>query len=192
MEASSSAHHWPRNLQALALKPRIISAQRVEPYRSGGCRRQKRRQRRGSDRLEDATSELGTLARLTLQRAQGQWRELDDHLACCDERVAVHGQSNAAVKAVATLSGIGPVTASAVSLQQSVSDVKQFENGAQFGAWVGFTPRQRSNGGKNNLSGITKRGDTYPRTVPIQGANSGVTFIRNDSTCEVPGLFVPS
>lgn len=112
--------------------------------------------------LKDATNELGTLARLTLQRTQGQWRELD-------ERIAAHGQSNAAVKAVATLSGIGPVTASAVSLQQSVSDVKQFENGAQFGAWVGLTPRQRSNGGKNNLSGITKRGDTYPRTLLIQG-----------------------
>ena len=51
------------------------------------------------DVLEDATNELGTLARLTLQRAQGQWRELDEHLAWCDERIAAHGQANAAVKA---------------------------------------------------------------------------------------------
>lgn len=34
-----------------------------------------------SEVLEDATNELGTLARLTLQRAQSQWHELDEHLA---------------------------------------------------------------------------------------------------------------
>ena len=37
MEASSSAHHWARQLAALGLDPRIISAQLVEPYRSQGA-----------------------------------------------------------------------------------------------------------------------------------------------------------
>ena len=125
-----------------------------------------------SEVLEDASNELGALARHTLQRAQGQWRELDEHLAWCDERIAAHGQSNQAVKAAATLMGIGPVTASAVIA--TVGDFKQFKNGAQFGAWIGLTPRQRSSGGKNNLGGITKRGDTYLRTLLIQGAKSAV------------------
>ena len=40
-----------------------------------------------SEVLEDASNELGALARLTLQRAQAQWHELDEHLAWCDERV---------------------------------------------------------------------------------------------------------
>jgi transposase len=124
------------------------------------------------DVLEDAGNELGMLARLTLQRAQAQWHELDEHLAWCDERIAAHGQSNAAVKAAATLLGIGPVTASAVVA--TVGDFKQFRCGAQFGAWIGLTPRQRSSGGKNNLGGITKRGDTYLRTLLIQGAKSAV------------------
>ena len=35
-------------------------------------------------------------------------------------------------------------------------------------------PRQRSSGGKNNLGGITKRGDTYLRTLLIQGAKLAV------------------
>ena len=124
------------------------------------------------DVLEDAGNELGTLARLTLQRAQSQWNELDEHLAWCDERIAAHSQANAAVKTAATLLGIGPVTASAVVA--TVADFKQFRNGAQFGAWIGLTPRQRSSGGKNNLGGITKRGDTYLRTLLIQGAKSAV------------------
>ena len=125
-----------------------------------------------SEVLEDASNELGTLARLTLQRAQSQWHELDAHLAWCDERIAAHAKDNAAVKAAATLLGIGPVTASAVVA--TVGDFRQFRNGAQFGAWIGLTPRQHSSGGKNNLGGITKRGDTYLRTLLIQGAKSAV------------------
>ena len=92
--------------------------------------------------------------------------------AWCDERIAAHAADNAAVKAAATLLGIGPVTASAVVA--TVGDFKQFKNGAQFGAWIGLTPRQHSSGGKNNLGGITKRGDTYLRTLLIQGAKSAV------------------
>lgn len=125
-----------------------------------------------SDVLEDASNEMGTLARLTLQRAQSQWRELDEHLAWCDERIAAHAKGNDAVKAAATLLGIGPVTASAVVA--TVGDFKQFKNGAQLSAWIGLTPRQRSSGGKSNLGGITKRGDTYLRTLLIQGAKSAV------------------
>jgi transposase len=239
MEASSSAHHWARKLNALGLEARIISAQLVRPYRSQGatgkndandaaaiCEAASRptmrfipvksveqqsmlcvhRLREGikedrtacinrvrgllaefglvfpqgarelqgklSEVLEDAGNELGTLARLTLQRAQSQWSELDAHLAWCDERIAAHGQHNAAVKTAASLLGIGPVTASAVVA--TVGDFKQFNNGAQFGAWIGLTPRQHSSGGKNNLGGITKRGDTYLRTLLIQGAKSAV------------------
>jgi len=125
-----------------------------------------------SEVLEDATNELGALARLTLQRAQAQWHELDEHLAWCDERIEAHAKDNAAVKTAATLMGIGPVTASAAVA--TVGDFKQFKNGAQFGAWIGLTPRQRSSGGKNNLGAITKRGDTYLRTLLIQGAKSAV------------------
>lgn len=76
------------------------------------------------------------------------------------------------MKTAATLLGIGPVTASAVVA--TVSDFKQFRSGVQFGAWMGLVPRQHSSGGKNNLGGITKRGDTYLRTLLIQGAKSAV------------------
>ena len=68
--------------------------------------------------------------------------------------------------------GVGPVTASATVA--TVGDFRQFKNGSQFGAWLGLTPRQNSSGGKNNLGGITRRGDMYLRTLLIQGAKSVV------------------
>ena len=133
-----------------------------------------------SDTLEDASNEMNTLARLCVQQAQTQWRELDAHIAWCDERIAAHANDNADVKKAATLMGIGPVGASAAVA--TVGDFKQFSHAAQFGAWIGLTPRQHSSGGKNNLGGITKRGDNYLRSLLIQGAKSAVmtTHKRSD------------
>ena len=124
------------------------------------------------DVLEDAENELGGIARMALQRAQAQWAELDAHLAWCDERIAAHLKTDASAAQAQQLMGVGPITASAVVA--TVGDFKQFRNGPQFGAWLGLTPRQNSSGGKNNLGGITRRGDTYLRTLLIQGAKSVV------------------
>ena len=124
------------------------------------------------DAIEDASNELGTLARLALQRPWAQWQELDEHLAWCDERIAGHLKADAQARQAEQLLGVGPVTASAVVA--SVGDFHQFKNGAQFGAWLGLVPRQNSSGGKTNLGRITKRGDTYLRTLLIQGAKSAV------------------
>ena len=124
------------------------------------------------DVIEDASNELGGLARLALQRAWAQWQELDAHLGWCDERIGAHLKADAQARQAEQLMGVGPVTASAVVA--TVGDFKQFKNGAQFGAWLGLVPRQNSSGGKNNLGAITKRGDMYLRTLLIQGAKSAV------------------
>lgn len=125
------------------------------------------------DVMEDATNELGGLARLALQRAWEQWQELEAHLQWCDQRIGAHLKDNQQVRQAKQLMGVGPVTASA--MVATVGDFKQFKNAAQFGAWLGLTPRQNSSGGKNNLGRITKRGDPYLRTLLIQGAKSIVT-----------------
>jgi transposase len=125
-----------------------------------------------SDVLEDASHEMNTLARLVVQQAQQHWQQLDAHIAWCDQRIAAHATDNPAVKKAATLMGIGPITASAVVA--TVGEFKQFRHGAQFGAWIGLVPRQHSSGGKNQLGRITKRGDTYLRSLLIQGAKSAV------------------
>lgn len=124
------------------------------------------------DAIEDASNELGGLARLALQRAWVQWQEIDAHMDWCDERIAAHRKTNEQVRQAEHLIGVGPVTASAAIA--TVADFRQFKNGAQFGAWLGLTPRQNSSGGKNKLGAITKRGDTYLRTLLIQGAKSAV------------------
>lgn len=124
------------------------------------------------DVVEDASNDIAGMARLVLDRAQAQWQEIEAHIQWCDERIAAHKKDDEQVQRAAELKGVGILTASAVVA--TVGDFKQFSNGAQFGAWLGLTPRQNSSGGKTSLGGITKRGDTYLRTLLIQGAKSVV------------------
>lgn len=122
--------------------------------------------------LEDADNELSGTARLVLQEAFEQWRQLDEHLLWCDRQVGQHVRSTPQARRAAKITGIGELGAS--GLVASVGDFGQFKNGAQFGAWLGIVPSQHSSGGKTNLGRITKRGDDYLRTLLIQGAKSAV------------------
>lgn len=102
--------------------------------------------------IEDASNELAGMARLVIERAQSQWAELDAHIAWCDARIAAHIKQDEHARQAMQLMGVGPVSASA--LVATVGDFKQFKDGAQFGAWLGLTPKQNSSDGKNNLGGI--------------------------------------
>lgn len=123
-----------------------------------------------SDVIEDASNDIASMARLVLQRAQEHWREIDAHIKWCDQRVADHLKVDEQVQRAAELMGVGVITASA--LVATVGDFRQFRNGAQFGAWLGLTPKQNSSGGKSCLGSITKRGNDYLRTLLIQGAKA--------------------
>ncbi|MDO8261683.1 MAG: IS110 family transposase [Gallionella sp.] len=125
-----------------------------------------------TDMLEDASNDLSGLARLVIDEAYSHWKEIEERIKWCDQRISAHIKDDAQARAAKELMGVGPVTASAVVA--TVGDFKQFKNGAQFGAWLGLTPRQNSSGGKNSLGGITKRGDMYLRMLLIQGAKSAV------------------
>ena len=77
-------------------------------------------------------------------------------------------RGNEASRKLEEIPGIGPITASA--LVASIGDAKSFDNGRQVAAWLGLVPKQHSSGGKSTLLGISKRGDSYLRTLLIHGA----------------------
>jgi Transposase IS116/IS110/IS902 family len=62
----------------------------------------------------------------------------------------------------------------AAALVATVGDAKHFANGRQMAASLGLTPKQHSSGGKNRLLGISKRGDSYLRSLLIHGARSAI------------------
>ena len=70
--------------------------------------------------------------------------------------------------------GIGPLTASV--FVATIGSVDAFKNGRKLAAFIGLVPRQQSTGGKQNLLGISKRGDSYLRMLLIHGARAVIRF----------------
>jgi transposase len=122
------------------------------------------------DILEDGENDLPGVFRQLLQRLGDHLKELDRQVGELEGQIRSWHRDNEASKKLATIPGIGPITASA--LVASIGDAKSFENGRQFAAWIGLVPRQHSSGGKQVLLGISKRGDTYLRTLLIHGARA--------------------
>jgi transposase len=92
--------------------------------------------------------------------------------------VAWHRQSEVSLW-LATIPGIGPITASAIAA--AVPDATLFRSGRQFAAWLGLTPRAHSTGGKQRQVGISKQGDGYIRRLLVTGATAVIRFARRDS-----------
>lgn len=120
--------------------------------------------------LEDAENGLTAIAREWLQALAEELQAFDQRLAATDQQIAQVFEADEACQRLAQLSGIGPLTATA--LVAAVGDATAFKNGREFAAWLGLVPRQHSTGGKTTLLGMTKRGNCYLRTLLIHGARA--------------------
>jgi transposase len=95
---------------------------------------------------------------------------LEKQLASDQEKLEALATTHPECQRLMTIPGIGPLTATA--LVAAVSDASAFKNGRQCAAWLGLVPRQHSTGGKERLLGMSKRGDSYLRTLLIHGARA--------------------
>ncbi|QRM18387.1 IS110 family transposase [Dechloromonas sp. TW-R-39-2] len=120
--------------------------------------------------LEDGENGLPGVFRQLIARLGDHLKELDRQAQELEGQIQVWHSENAASRKLAQIPGIGPITASA--LVASIGNARNFENGRQLAAWLGLVPRQNSSGGKQTLLGISKRGDTYMRTLLIHGARA--------------------
>lgn len=102
-----------------------------------------------------------------------QWNgltKLDKQIATIERRLREWKQEDRAVKAISEIPGVGLLTATAAVAM--IGDAKAFRSGREFAAWAGLVPKHTGSGGRVNLHGISKRGDTYLRTLLIHGARS--------------------
>jgi transposase len=90
-------------------------------------------------------------------------------------KVWLNGDSSA--KAIADIPGVGLLTATAAVA--TMGDPKSFKSGREFAAWLGLVPGQTGSGGKTKLLGISKRGDTYLRTLLTHGARNVLNRSKN-------------
>ncbi|MGF6641632.1 IS110 family transposase [Paraburkholderia sp. MM6662-R1] len=112
----------------------------------------------------------------TLREQWSGLTKLDGQIAEIERRLRQWMQQDKAVKAVAAVPGVGVLTATAAVA--TIGDAKSFRSGREFAAWIGLVPKQVGSGGKVTLLGISKRGDTYLRTLLIHGARSVVAHAK--------------
>jgi len=120
--------------------------------------------------LEDGENGLPGNMRQLLERLTGWLKGCDDQVVALEKEIKQWHAGNESSRELAEVGGIGPLTASA--LVATVGDAKNFDRGSQMAAWIGLVPKQHSSGGKTVLLGISKRGDTYLRTLLIHGARA--------------------
>ncbi len=123
---------------------------------------------------------LPTAAVTALTMIIDQLRDLNTRIDILEKEIVRRHRKNPESKRLATIPGIGPITASALSA--TITDASQFKSGRQLAAWLGLVPRQNSSGGKERLGRISKQGDKYLRQLLVIGATSMLGVVRQKRT----------
>ena len=126
--------------------------------------------------LEDGANELPGLMRELLARCYEQFQSLDARVHELEAHIVRWHRNNEASQRLAEVPGVGPITATAYVA--TVGDGQAFKSGRQVAAWLGIVPKQRGTGGKQQLLGISKRGDVYLRKLLIHGARAVLRHLK--------------
>ena len=120
--------------------------------------------------LERVSERLPAMAVDSLRDQWARVARLDEEIAVIERRLELWHKSNEASRRVAAIPGVGVLIATAAVA--AMGDPKVFKSGREFSAWLGLVPRHTGTGGRVQMLGISKRGDTYLRTLLIHGARS--------------------
>ena len=122
--------------------------------------------------LEDNKMRLTERSIAVFTRMYEQFKNYNEQAELYDRDIEQISAQDSMCKEIMKIEGVGVITASAIIA--TVGDAKTFKNGRQMAAWLGLVPKQHSSGNTIQLSGISKRGDSYVRKLLVHGARSVV------------------
>jgi transposase len=126
-------------------------------------------------KLESEKDKLSSLSQEMFWKLIDEFAALEKQLGYYQDQLETLAATHPECQRLMTIPGIGPITATA--LVTAVSDANAFKNGRQLAAWLGLVPRQHCTGGKEQLLGISKRGDQYLRKLLVHGARAVVRVV---------------
>jgi transposase len=112
-------------------------------------------------------------ARQAFAELREQCRATTERIENLERQIVAHARHDGTARRLATIPGIGPITASLIAATVGDS-IGNFKSARHFAAWLGLVPRQHSSGGKTRLGKITKTGNRQIRTLLVLGATSMV------------------
>ena len=128
--------------------------------------------------LRAAGEEVPELARRALDMLVDQLGFLEIGIRKAEAGILAWHRATEASRRLATIPGIGPITASAIAA--TVPDARLFGSGRQFAAWLGLAPKPRSSGGKERLGRVSREGNAYIRRLLVTGMTAVLRYTRTD------------
>ena len=129
--------------------------------------------------LLDLGDQLPQMVADSLREQVARIKALSVDMAKVERRLAQQLKAEPDMQRVAQIPGVGLLTATAAIA--TMGEASAFKSGREFCAWLGLVPTQRGTGGKVRLGSISKRGDTYLRTLLIHGARSVLCHTKQPS-----------
>lgn len=130
--------------------------------------------------LADNDEALSPRVRKLAGELRAEWQELDAKIEALNGEFIELARDNAAARRLTSIPGVGVLNATA--LIAAVGNASGFAKARDLGAWLGLVPRQHTTGGKPLLLGISKRGNTYLRTLLIHGARAALPSLCKSDT----------
>lgn len=119
--------------------------------------------------LAEYGQELGLVSRLVSALLE-DLAHLEQRLTDVNAMLLEAHKASEASQLIAGIPGIG--VQSATALISSFGNAASFSSARKFASALGLTPREHSSGGKQQLGGISKRGNSYIRKLLVHGARS--------------------
>jgi transposase len=120
--------------------------------------------------LSDPSAPVPEVLHPVLRSAMAEVHELDERIDGVNRQLEAVAGTVPLVERLETIPGVGLLNATALAAM--VGDFSRFGSGRRFASSLGLTPKEHSSGGRRRLGAISKRGDTYLRTLLIGGARS--------------------
>ncbi|EIP4463309.1 IS110 family transposase, partial [Escherichia coli] len=120
--------------------------------------------------LERMKAKLPPYLITVLEDQYSRLSELDSLIDGLEKQLNSVARQNEICKRLMEIPGVGALIATAAVA--TMGEASAFKSGRAFASYVGLVPKQTGSGGKVRLLGISKRGDTYLRTLFIHGARS--------------------
>ncbi|RQN37175.1 IS110 family RNA-guided transposase [Paraburkholderia tropica] len=136
--------------------------------------------------LSDETNGLTTAMRGLLQELWQEYRSIEARLLQMRRQIEAIASADDVATRLTSIPGIAHLTATAITAFSGTGT--QFKSGRNFASWLGLVPREFSTGGKQNLLGITKRGNPYLRKLLVHGARACVLHL--DRTKDHLGIWI--
>jgi transposase len=130
--------------------------------------------------IDDDANNLSPIMRINLTSFYESLCFLDERIFGQEKLLKDIVRENEACKRLMQVPGIGVLTSTILFSVAGVAS--NFKNGREFAAYLGLVPRQNSTGGKTKLLGISKRGDSYTRTLLIHGARAVLYWLATRRT----------